>query len=189
MKRNNKGFTLIELIIAVAISVIVLGAASMMLGSAQKSYRIAEETINLQKESQILMERLAGFIMESNYVEIKGANVLILKTVPRNKNKTATDLPTGYVVPKTKTVVIWQKGNKLYYKEDNTEDKDHEFVINTSFLDSWAIEDNCISEYIETFTPEYVTTKKQQVKISLLMKNGSQSYTLTDDIKIRNEII
>ena len=56
MKHNNKGFSLVELIIAITISLIVLGAATMMLGSAQKSYRVAEETINLQKESQILME-------------------------------------------------------------------------------------------------------------------------------------
>ena len=49
MKHNNKGFSLVELIIAITISLIVLGAATMMLGSAQKSYRVAEETINLQK--------------------------------------------------------------------------------------------------------------------------------------------
>ncbi|MDY6104818.1 MAG: prepilin-type N-terminal cleavage/methylation domain-containing protein [Acetatifactor sp.] len=187
MKHNNKGFSLVELIIAITISLIVLGAATMMLGSAQKSYRVAEETINLQKESQILMERLASFIMECNKVDsAMGDTVLILKTVPRNQGKTVgTDVPAVVSIPNPKTVVIWQKDNKLYLKEDSSAS----FTVNASFLDSWATEENCISEYMDSFTYYYDSTKKQQVKITLLMKDGSQSYTLTDDIMIRNEII
>lgn len=185
MMQNNKGFTLVELIIAITISVVVLGAATMMLGSAQKSYRVAEETINLQKESQILMERLAGFVMECNNVEVTVGNALVLKTVARNNGKSATDLPAGVSVPNTRTIVVWQKDSKLYFIEDNT----GSITVNTAFLDSWSLDENCISEYIETFTPEYDSAKKQQVKITLLMKDGSQSYTLTDVIKIRNEII
>lgn len=185
MRQNNKGFTLIELIIAMAISVVVLGCASMLLGSAQKSYRVAEETINLQKESQILMERLAGFIMESNKVSVEGSNVLVLSTVSRNQGR--TDLPSTAVVPNPKTTVIWQKGTKLYIVEYT---KTPDQVSTTpAILDALAIEDNCISEYIEMFMPTYDSSKPQQLNVSLLMKQGTRAYTLTDDIMIRNEII
>lgn len=66
MRQDDRGFSLVELIIAMAIASIIMGAAIMFMNSAQRSYRTAESTINLQVESQILMEQLANWVMESN---------------------------------------------------------------------------------------------------------------------------
>ena len=58
VQKDNRGITLIELIIAIAISTIIVGAATFLLSTAQKNYSSASATIDLQSEAQILMEQM-----------------------------------------------------------------------------------------------------------------------------------
>ena len=71
VQKDNRGITLIELIIAIAISTIIVGAATFLLSTAQKNYSSASATIDLQSEAQILMEQMGTWIMEGNRVEGK----------------------------------------------------------------------------------------------------------------------
>ena len=50
VQKDNRGITLIELIIAIAISTIIVGAATFLLSTAQKNYSSASATIDLQSE-------------------------------------------------------------------------------------------------------------------------------------------
>lgn len=178
MKRDNKGFTLVELILAISISVIVLGAAFVLLGNAQKSYQVAEETIDLQKEAQILLERFGGFVMECNKVEVDG-NLLILSRIPRNYER--TDLQS-YTIPKPKVRIFWMSGDKLYMKE-------YDNVVARPSITSDSIDDNCISEFIFSFVPTYNKAQKpQELKIELSLKEGSRQYSIENTFKIRNEL-
>mgnify|MGYP002578479742 CR=1 FL=1 len=58
MPNDHRGITLVELIIAIAISTVILGAATLFLGMAHKNYNHASAQIDLQSESQILMEQI-----------------------------------------------------------------------------------------------------------------------------------
>ena len=55
MRKDHSGITFVELIIAIAISTIIFGAAILFLGMAHKNYNHASAQIDLQSESQILM--------------------------------------------------------------------------------------------------------------------------------------
>lgn len=68
MKRDNRGLTLVELIIAVTMTTIIIIAATIFLNNAMKSYRVAHETINLQMDAHVLMEQIGVWVMEGNYV-------------------------------------------------------------------------------------------------------------------------
>ena len=70
MPNDHRGITLVELIIAIAISTVILGAATLFLGMAHKNYNHASAQIDLQSESQILMEQIGMWVMEGNRVEV-----------------------------------------------------------------------------------------------------------------------
>ena len=70
VRKDDRGITFVELIIAIAVSTIILGAATLFLGTAQKNYNGASAQLDLQSESQILMEQLGMWVMEGNRVDV-----------------------------------------------------------------------------------------------------------------------
>ena len=84
MQKDHRGITLVELLIAIAISSIIVAAAAFFLMTAQKNYREASASIDLQSESQILMEQLGTWFMEGNRIKTEftgggiSQNVLVI---------------------------------------------------------------------------------------------------------------
>jgi prepilin-type N-terminal cleavage/methylation domain-containing protein len=84
---NNKGFTLTELLVAAAISVVVIGGAGYALMESQKSSRAATTQVDARTEAN----RALTFITD----EIKGARKII---------DTSNQGATGYAFPRTSGV-------------------------------------------------------------------------------------
>ena len=74
MKKDNRGITLVELVVAISMAVIVMGAATLFIRSAVNGYRKASDTIDLQMESQVVMEQASTWIMEGNNVKVIEGN-------------------------------------------------------------------------------------------------------------------
>ena len=182
MKQDNRGMTLVELIIAMTISVIILGAATLFIGSAQRNLNTATSVIDLQMESQVLMEQLATWIMEGNGVKVDG-DVLVIYSIPR---KTNTALPPGVTMPTdSEKRIIWRKDDKLYTMVvDGIADPDADVTVVT---DADATQDHCISEYMKDFTPVIDPVNKTKVKITVQMETGVKEYELENEITLRNE--
>ena len=102
MKRDNRGLTLVELIIAVAMTTIIIAAATICISNAMKSYRVAHETINLQMEAHVLMEQIGVWVMEGNYVvtNIPGGG-------PNTITKNAVDDKYDTLVGGNKSLVVY----------------------------------------------------------------------------------
>jgi len=188
MKLNSKGFSLVELMIAMAICTVILGATTIFMSNAQKSYRVAEETIDLQKESQILMEQLSGWVMEANHIEQDG-NLTILYSIPRNNGRTDSWFAAGggYTADRTASKrVIWMYNNNLYMKTTTgiTDASADSTAINMS---TDSIDDNLIAEYVTLFDVNYDVSKPNQFSVSIGMKEGSQTYQLDNDFMMLNE--
>ena len=167
VQKDNRGITLIELIIAIAISTIIVGAATFLLSTAQKNYSSASATIDLQSEAQILMEQMGTWIMEGNR-------------------------PTGAEALKTDASkrVFWLSNKlngktMLYMKKfDGIADPDHD---TTDVTDSDATLDNCIGEYVTGFTVAK-STSDAKVTITLELKQGKQKYSITNEFKLTNAL-
>lgn len=76
MKSNNAGYTLIELIIALLLGVIIIGAAFYMLLSGQKSLTFQQAMANVQDNATIGLSFIVG--------DVKHANLNMLYTDMRN---------------------------------------------------------------------------------------------------------
>ncbi|MCI7242425.1 MAG: prepilin-type N-terminal cleavage/methylation domain-containing protein [Lachnobacterium sp.] len=190
MQKDNRGITLIELIIAIAISTIIVGAATFLLSTAQKNYSSASDTIDLQSEAQILMEQMGTWIMEGNRVEVNAAgDKLTVYQIPR---KVTTNRPTGAEALKTDASkrVFWLSNKlngktMLYMKKfDGIADPDHD---TTDVADADAILDNCIGEYVTSFSA-VEDTSKAKVTITLEFRQGTQKYSITNEFKLRNAL-
>ena len=201
-KLDNRGLTLVELVLAIAMSTIVVGAATMFLYNAERSYRISEYSVDLQMEAQLLMEQMSNWVLESNYIEVKGSSsesVLILYNIPRTKmNFDKTDN-----VGTASRMIIYPHGEKLYRKYEEVTDPTTYIneIKNDSLSLSFVTDDDpdpleCIGEYVQNFDvalPDGVTEGTvRSIEVTLSMHEGrgiqAQSYIASDIFSLRNKM-
>ena len=173
VRKDDRGITFVELIIAIAVSTIILGAATLFLGTAQKSYNGASAQLDLQSESQILMEQLGMWVMEGNRVDVVDnvyATQLVVYQVPRNID--SADLPSGVSRPAetaSKKIFWMPKGSKKLYVKKFTGitdvDKDSSTVSSSDETTA-----NCIGEYVTSFTP--TVNQKYEIKNEYKVRNA-----------------
>ena len=71
--KDNKGFSLVELIISMAVLAIVSLAIMVLVQYGTRSYTYAKSELNLQMEAQTLLAQINTMIQESNYAEYDAA--------------------------------------------------------------------------------------------------------------------
>lgn len=191
VRRDQNGITFIELIIAIAISAIIMAAATMFLGAAHKNYNNASAQIDLQSESQILMEQFGMWVMEGNRVEAldasaSGAKGIVIYQIPRTPS---VENPDGAAAPDPVTKrVIWlsASGKKLYTKTTTVTDLTADTTVITAATDER--QQNLLGEYVTDFTGSVDEDSKASVTISLKMEYLKQSYEIKNVFKVRNII-
>lgn len=201
-KLNNKGLSLVELVIAIAMSTIIIGAATVFLYQASRSYRTAEYTIDLQMEAQLLMEQMANWTMESNWVKVDGTtgnSVLFLYNIPRHKEQ-LNFVPEDSSAKTATRRIIYISGDKLYMKKDmdTPENYVNEIKYNTfdmaAFREEVPLPQNCIGDYVELFTVSLPTgvdaSQISSIEVKLEMHEGitrqEQSYSVSNVFSLRN---
>ena len=189
VRRDQNGITFIELIIAIAISAIIMAAATMFLGAAHKNYNNASAQIDLQSESQILMEQFGMWVMEGNRVEALDASAsdakgIVIYQIPRTPS---VENPDGAADPVTKRVIWFSaKRKKLYTKTTTVTDLTADTTVITAATDER--QQNLLGEYVTDFTGSVDEDSKASVTISLKMEYLKQSYEIKNVFKVRNII-
>lgn len=202
MRQDDRGITLVEIIISIAAAAIVIGVTTIFIQNALKSYNIATDTIDLQMDAQVLMEQLATWVMEGNYVdpnaEVGGKKVCIIYNIPREPS---TSLPTGSdpdLMGKRWMRVIWRNDEgELYtvYKEHAgaviVPDPLDTTTVPVTSSELTEIKDNLLSNHVEEFKmerPDDDSGSPNKVTVTLSMKAGVQDYEFTNEINMRNAL-
>ena len=189
MNRDQRGITFIELMIAIAISSIIMIAATMFLGAAHKNYNNASAQIDLQSESQILMEQIGMWVMEGNRVEAldpstSGAQGIVIYRIPR---KTSVEKPNGAAAPEPASKrVIWlsASGKKLYTKTAAVADPEKDTTVIAADVDE--VQQNLLGEYVTAFTGTVDASSQASVTVSFKMQYLKQNYEIQNMFKLRN---
>ena len=189
---GNRGITMVELIIAVAISTIILGAATLLVKTAQDDYQYTSQSANLQSESQVIMEQLSKWIMEGNRIKIKvqsgKSDEIAIYYIPKT---ITTKLPSGVIpsIEKTKKKIMWVNDGRMYMKSyDNIANPDAD---TTTYSSADENEENCIGEDVHEFKAKVTKNLSDSsciVNLKITLKHGTQEYKVENSVKVRNRL-
>ncbi|NLK26983.1 MAG: type II secretion system protein [Clostridiales bacterium] len=74
---DNRGVTLIELIVGIAISGIVISSIAYLIQNSSRNYRDTREEVSLQMEAQTIINQLDDLIMEAYNVKYQDKELVI----------------------------------------------------------------------------------------------------------------
>jgi prepilin-type N-terminal cleavage/methylation domain-containing protein len=169
---NNKGMSLLELVIAMAISAIVIMMIVSFISAAFRVFRKTNDEVNLQMEAQTTINQLTNILMEAKKVE--------------KSNKISTTM-NWYLIDNIDlagyndyAIIFDHNDNvhKLYLVELNPGD--------TYDAVAYTDQQNLLTEYVDEFTITPVDGKDNIQSIYLKLTLGNEDYELTKQVKLRN---
>ncbi len=168
---RNKGFTLVELMIAIAISSIVLASVAMLMGSVSRNYKAANEKVSLQMEAQLIINQMNQMIMESTNVMLPGEKITDTEAVPSNSWMIFQN-DKGYII----TITFDSVNHELLFT------KEERGAVNTPTNELFG-------QYVKNFSVTRSGTTGVTFEITLILEQGGNSFTIQNSrVKIRNNI-
>lgn len=164
LSRNNKGTSLIELVIAMAIAAIVLSMIMLFISGAAKSFRRSSDEVNLQMEAQTTINQISKIAMEARDLDIYSATGDKRFTFECNHNEFYTFIfvPTEMMVYQVQTTDFIQAQSATY-----------------------SMQQHFLAEYVKSLDiTENTENKSATIKLELSL--GSEEYTLSKTIRMRN---
>lgn len=169
LNQNNKGFTLVELLVVMVITSLVIAMVGMFISMGTRSYNQASKEIKLQMMAQKVTNQLDDIVIEAYWVEQKELSV---------------DL-TAYVIYASSniSVIFFDRSKDEIYMKDGYVKSD---IVNLTTL-SYSRRENLMSTNITHFTLTQNETTNE-VNLSMKMINGSATYGATHTIALRNQM-
>lgn len=203
MRKDQAGFTLVELLIAVTIMAIVTAAVCGFIIVGSKSYASGNSDISVQQEAQLALNQISDVLIDTtrsvNYAayDDSGAATLGLKDAEftfEPSGKSLTMFNGVSVVDSGGTETIEEgNGNKnyLFYwdKADETLYYSEIDITETSF--PMPGENGCVvlAERVKEFSADLTQVEeKRVVQISMTFTNGNKEYKTSNNITIRNKV-
>lgn len=204
IKDDNKGFTLVELMIGIAIASAVMVGLIVLISSSSKSFSTTSQEVNLQIEAQTTMNSISDMLIEATTVKVYPHGTLGDKIVLITAADSVTENVGGASQVNTKDVVHViindVSEQKLYYtKKVANPTGGTSFDVNDSAQASAAAdsilglsgdnkEEYLFGNYVQSFDvePPDDTARIKVVKVKIKFKVGSKEYEVRNDIKLRN---
>ena len=196
MKKDNRGLTLIELIITVAIAMIFSGVILTFVAGAAKSYRRTSGGAQSQMEMQDALDQLENLAMNTNLSMFYAKGEKTTTTVNAN-DKIENDSDIASPLNQTKTlfmgskeetgksvysVVIWNADNgKLTFFKTGTKKG-----TGTGSVENAEV----IAENVTQFAADiHDVADAHTVRFKLVTKVNGRKVEKTETVTLRNDII
>ena len=203
MRKDQAGFTLVELLIAVTIMAIVTASVCGFIIVGSKSYASGNSDISVQQEAQLALNQISDVLIDTtrsvNYAayDDSGVATLGLKDAEFSfepSGKSLTMFNGVSVVDSDGSETIEEgNGNKnyLFYwdKADETLYYSEIDITETSF--PMPGENGCVvlAERVKEFSADLTQVEeKRVVRISMTFTNGNKEYKTSNNITIRNKV-
>lgn len=173
MIRDDRGMTLVELMIALAVSTIVIIGATVFLSTSQTSYQREKTRIDLQQEAQIATTQISNLLLEAKSTETKvhpTSGKLVLRI---------------YGTPSGGSIEI----NEIYQDDNNTL-RMNRMVTNGGIDYVYSYQNELLADYVDEFkyyeTVPSSTTGKRLGEITLSLKSDYGSFESRNQVLLRN---
>lgn len=204
MRKDHKGFTLVELLIAVTIMTIVIGAVCSFIIIGSKSYAEANNDISVQQEAQLALNQMSDVLIDTtrsiNYAgyDASGNPVLVLKDAeftfePEGKSLTMYNGEATQKADGTEEIkegngnknyqFYWDKAEEtLYYIEVPYTQKDFPDIGQPG----WVV----LAEHVTEFHADLSQVEeKRVVQLELSFEMGNREYNTSNNITVRNRVL
>ncbi len=174
--KNNKGYTLVELLVTLAVFAIIMAEVGSMLMNSSKLYRNGTYEVELQTEAQQIVQQMEELLIDVNHsvsVDLLSSNSI---TISNNSKGTA--------------------GGGISTVYNFTLDMDHpELGYGTLYFDktssdvgSPAVTHVPMAEYVQSISLNMEAYEYDVVTLNVSMNNGRYSYQASQDIYLRNGV-
>lgn len=191
IKNDHKGFTLIELVVAIAIASIVVAIIGSILVISSRSYASTSTEAGIQSDAQIVMNQVQDLVIDTTNA--------IKYTYDNNDNNSVT---TDSEIPATAAQkslymynakiiyeIRWDRtaGTITYYEYPTLDGKTKASAVPTE-TDILA-GDTALGEYVTSFACDLShVADKRIVAIEMDFEKGGKSYHAANNISLRNRI-
>ncbi len=190
MKSDENGFTLVELIIAVAILAIVMIAVSGFIIVSSRNYTSANIDIMLQQEAQLALNQISDVIIDTtDSINYGDGTQMVLK------DSEFAGEPEAKIL-----VVINRKGgsndNPSYRFDWNKEEEAIYFCTSDTVIDADCPEPvfddddrALLAQHVKEVHFDISRFEENRVvMISMTFENGGRKYTTSNNVTVRNRV-
>ena len=181
---NNRGFTTIELILAILIAGIVMGAVGSFLTFNLRSFNTTTDIIDIQYEGQLVMNQLVEVLRESEGIsDVTGFSIGFPLEVENKLDAAYEVVPTAFSFEHSSWNGTSEDITNYLIKYDATTK-----VI--SIESPPGSNDYVMGQYVSSFSLEPVDTDFEfadNIIIRMSMEQDGASLNLESQVKIRNK--
>lgn len=214
IQQQNSGFSLVELIIAIAILVIVTGAVCSFIIITSRNYANGNNDISVQQEAQLALNQISDVIIDAtqsiNYVGYDESNqpvkalkdseftftpekkALIVYNTVTPASGEGTEEPSTYADPGTPAEdTSTELHNYMFYWQKSDEN------LYFSMADAGGSfpmpgEADCVllAENVTEFQVDLSQVEERRVvKLKLNFKTGTRKFEMANNITVRNKVV
>ncbi|MDO5574137.1 MAG: prepilin-type N-terminal cleavage/methylation domain-containing protein [bacterium] len=190
IRKDNQGFTLVELLVSIAIAAIVAVsiAAFMIVGS--RSYASTSSEVNLQYEAQLAFNQLQDLIIDTtlgvNYSYIAaGDGINGTETEVLRDSEIPSDAAFKKIYMYNDTVVyivIWDRAHSWLYYEEYAMNADRS-------IGAELVNEARMADYITAFGADLSRLEEKRiVRVNMGFAKNTKTYESAHNITIRNKV-
>ena len=191
MKTNNKGFSLVEILVSLAIGSIIIVSAYTLLNFSSTSYRHTNYNIKTQQEAEVTSNFIYELLLEATDVLVTNASVDggSYKTVGICNNYYIES--SGKYIPMVRHnfIVYNNDTDKMYYMKIDSATEDLTQTYIEGSVSGIFDDKNLLAEGVEAFsmTPDKLKAN-EAMNYSVTIKMNKSQYTCKNSVITRNSI-
>lgn len=214
IQQQNSGFSLVELIIAIAILVIVIGAVCSFIIITSRNYANGNNDISVQQEAQLALNQMSDVIIDAtqsiNYVGYDESNqpvkalkdseftftpekkALIVYNTVTPASGEGTEEPSAYADPGTPADdSSTELHNYMFYWQKSDENLYFSMAdAGGSFPMPGEVDCVLLAENVTEFQVDLSQVEERRVvKLKLNFQTGTRKFEMANNITVRNKVV
>lgn len=202
--KRRAGFTMVELLIAMMMTLIIVTAVGQFMAISSRTYQAADSQVNLQVEAQCTINMITDMILEGNNVVFDKSNQML--RIYKNLGSTdSSGNPVDYKSAEQNIIWFDQSGGNMYlficksasdyYDAYHTRSK---ALLMAEGIENFDVTCPTVSDLSSGLTAGRYTSQQHSITVSVKLKRTAfvsggndveYTYEAVDTVFPRNEIV